>query len=101
MPASPIVPISFLWRVSKNPVGLEQLDLTGCTGLRDIPQVAALENLVQLSLVNCRQVAGIEVVEKLPRLAIVMLGGSGVIPASVESLTPANPEIIFDFAASE
>jgi hypothetical protein len=81
--------------------GLEQLDLTGCTALTDISQVAELGNLVQLSLVKCRQVTEIKPVEKLPKLVIVMLGGSGVLPASVESLSLANAEMIFDFAGSE
>ena len=81
-------------------VGLEQLDLTGCTALVDISRVAALENLVQLSLVKCRQVTDVSAVEKLPGLVIAMLGGSGVIPASVESFSLANEGLIFDFSAS-
>lgn len=81
--------------------GLEQLDLTGCTALADVARVGTLTDLVQLSLVQCRQVQDITVVEKLPRLAIVMLGGSGVIPASVESLNLVNKEMIFDFAVSD
>ncbi|MEM9016305.1 MAG: hypothetical protein AAGC68_04775 [Verrucomicrobiota bacterium] len=79
---------------------LEQLDLTGCENLDDIAPVKALENLVQLSLVNCRKVTDLEPVEALEKLVIVMLGGSGVVPAAVESLDPANEEIIFDFAVS-
>ncbi len=81
--------------------GLEQLDLTGCANLSEIGKVSALGNLVQLSLVKCRQVADIKAVEKLPKLVIVMLGGSGVVPASVEELSLTNKEMIFDFAVSE
>jgi hypothetical protein len=40
-------------------------------------------------------------VEKLPKLRIVMLGGSGVVPVSVEGLPLANEELIFDFTISE
>lgn len=80
---------------------LEQLDLTGCVNLEDVSQVARLENLVQLSLVKCRRVTDIASIEDLEKLVIVMLGGSGVVPAAVEDLEPANEEIIFDFAVSE
>lgn len=81
--------------------GLEQLDLTGCENLEGIGPVASLEKLVQLSLVKCRKVQDITPVEKLENLVIVMLGGSGVVPAAVEELDPANEEIIFDFAVAE
>lgn len=81
--------------------GLEQLDVVGSENLADISSVAALGSLVQLNLVKCRQVTDIKFVEKMPKLAIVMLGGSGVIPSAVEGLNLANKDIIFDFAASE
>ncbi len=83
---------------SKN---LEQLDLTGCRNLVDVIELSQLENLVQLSLVKCRQVTDITPVKELEKLVIVMLGGSGVIPASIEDLETANKDIIFDFAVGE
>ncbi len=76
---------------------LEQLDLTGCANLQDITSLARLEALVQLSLVKCRQVTDITPVVELEKLVIVMLGGSGVVPAATEDLKTANKEIIFDF----
>ncbi len=82
-------------------VGLEQLDLTGCQNLTDITQVSQLESLVQLSLVKCRQVRDITPVVDLEKLVIVMLGGSGVIPESIEALDPVNEDLIFDFAVGE
>ncbi len=85
----------------ENGAALEQLDVTGCANLKDIDGIAKLENLVQLSLVKCRQVTDVAVVENLPKLVIVMLGGSGVVPAAVEGLSPLNQELIFDFAVSE
>jgi internalin A len=81
--------------------GLEQLDLTGCDNLTGIDPVAELRNLVQLSLVKCRKVQDIAPAASLEKLVIVMLGGSGVVPAAVEKLEPANKEIIFDFAVPE
>ena len=80
---------------------LEQLDLTGSSNLEGIEPVSELRNLVQLSLVKCRKVTDIKPVERLEALVIVMLGGSGVVPASVEKLEPENPDIIFDFAVAE
>lgn len=81
--------------------GLEQLDLTGCENLGEISALAKLDQLVQLSLVKCRQVDRIDAAVGLPKLVIVMLGGSGVVPASVEKLKPANEDLIFDFAVAE
>lgn len=81
--------------------GIEQLDLTGCVNLHDVTRVAALKRLLQLSLVKCRQVTDVSFVEGLPELVIAALGGSGVVPASVEELEPANEEIIFDFEVSQ
>ncbi|MEM9018713.1 MAG: hypothetical protein AAGC68_17015, partial [Verrucomicrobiota bacterium] len=60
----------------------------------------SLSNLVQLSLVKCRQVNDISVIESMEKLIIVMLGGSGVVSAAVEELEPVNAEIIFDFTVS-
>lgn len=81
--------------------GLEQLDLRGCTNLKGIDELSELQNLVQLNLVQCRQVTDITPIVGLENLVIVMLGGSGVVPASVEDLEPANKELIFDFAVGE
>ncbi len=81
--------------------GLEQLDLRGCTNLKGIGEVRTLRNLVQLNLVQCRQVTDITPIVGLENLVIVMLGGSGVVPASVEDLEPANKELIFDFSVAE
>ena len=81
--------------------GLEQLDVTGCRNLKSIDEVAKLTSLVQLSLVKCREVTDITPVVALEKLTIVMLGGSGVLPDSVEDLETANPDIIFDFAVGE
>lgn len=80
--------------------GLEQLDLTGCEKLKDVSALESLSSLVQLSLVKCRQVSDVSVIESMEKLIIVMLGGSGVVPASVEKLKPVNEEIIFDFTVS-
>lgn len=81
--------------------GLEQLDVKGCTVLADITSLSQLSNLVQLNLVQCRQVTEISALAGLEKLVIVMLGGSGVVPASVEDFESANKDIIFDFAVSE
>ncbi|MDF1826195.1 MAG: hypothetical protein P1U68_16230 [Verrucomicrobiales bacterium] len=80
--------------------GLEQLDLTGCESLKDVSALESLSSLVQLSLVKCRQVSEVSVIESMEKLVIVMLGGSGVVPASVEKLNAVNDEIIFDFTVS-
>ncbi len=81
--------------------GIEQLDLAGCENLVDLGAVAELGSLVQLNLVKCRSLTDIRPVEKLPKLVIVMLGGSGVVPAAVEALELANEEMIFEFALAE
>lgn len=81
-------------------VGLEQLDLTGCEALKDVSSLKGLNNLVQLSLVKCRLVDDVSVIESMEKLVIVMLGGSGVVSASLENLKPVNDEIIFDFTVS-
>lgn len=80
---------------------LEHLDVTGSENLADVCAAAALASLVQVSFVKCRAVTAVPFVEKLPKLRIVMLGGSGVVPASVEGIKTANEEIIFDFAVAE
>lgn len=80
--------------------GIEQLDLTGCEFLQDVTALKDLDELVQLSLVKCRQVSDVSVIEAMEKLIIVMLGGSGVVPAAVEKLKPVNEEIIFDFTVS-
>jgi hypothetical protein len=80
---------------------LEHLDVTGCGNLADVSEAASLAGLVQVSFVKCRAVTAVPFVEKLPKLRIVMLGGSGVVPASVEGIKTANEEIIFDFAVAE
>ncbi|MDF1849352.1 MAG: leucine-rich repeat protein [Verrucomicrobiales bacterium] len=81
--------------------GIEQLDLSGCENLHDVTAVAELRSLLQLSFVKCRQVTEIDFVENLPKLVIVALGGSGVVPASVEELKPANKELFFDFELAD
>ena len=81
--------------------GLEHLDVTGCENLDEVGPVAKLSSLVQISLVKCRLVKAVPFVEKLPKLRIVMLGGSGVVPVSVEGLPLSNEELIFDFTISE
>jgi len=81
--------------------GLEQLDVTGCRNLKEIKQVSQLTSLVQFSLVKCRQVIDIAPVADLAELTVVMLGGSGILPDSIEDIEMANPEIIFDFAVGE
>lgn len=80
---------------------LEHLDVTGCANLADVSAAAKLASLVQVSFVKCRAVTAVTFVEKLPKLRIVMLGGSGVVPAAVEGLSAANQEILFDFAVAE
>lgn len=80
---------------------LEHLDVTGCVNLGDVAAAAKLANLVQVSFLKCRGVTAVPFVETLPNLRIVMLGGSGVLPAAIEGLKAANEEIIFDFAAAE
>jgi hypothetical protein len=80
---------------------LEHLDVTGCVNLGDVAAAAKLANLVQVSFVKCRGVTAVPFVETLPNLRIVMLGGSGVVPAAIEGLKAANGEIIFDFAVAE
>lgn len=81
--------------------GLEHLDVTGCENLAEVGAVAKLPNLVQISLVKCRGVTAVPFVETLAKLRIVMLGGSGVVPVTVEGLPLANEELIFDFTVSE
>jgi len=81
--------------------GLEHLDVTGCENLAEVGPVAKLSSLVQISLVKCRLVTAVPFVEKLPKLRIVMLGGSGVLPVNVEGLPLSNEELIFDFTISE
>ena len=78
----------------------EEIDLTGCEALKDVSALQSLPSLVQLSLVKCRQVSDIEIIESMEKLVIVMLGGSGVVPASVKNLKTVNEEIIFDFTVS-
>jgi len=78
--------------------GLIQLDLTGNEHLSDLAALASLTELAQLNLSQCPAVTEIAVVESLEKLVIVMLGKSGVPPASVESLKPKNKELIFDFS---
>ncbi len=73
----------------------------GCENLVDVSAAAKLTGLVQVSFVKCRGVTAVPFVETLPKLRIVMLGGSGVVPAVVEGLKAANEEIIFDFAVAE
>lgn len=84
----------------ENAAGLEQLDLSGCEWLKDVSALESLLNLVQLSFVKCRQVDDVSVIESMEKLVIVMLGGSGVVPAAIEKLKPVNDEIIFDFTVS-
>ncbi len=79
-------------------VAIEQLDLTGCENLEDVSANRSLETLTQLNLVKCRNVRDVGFVESLAGLGVVMLGGSGVVPASTEELKPANKEIILDFS---
>ncbi|MEM9280975.1 MAG: hypothetical protein AAGA96_04050 [Verrucomicrobiota bacterium] len=81
--------------------GLEQLDLTGCRGLIDVSSLESLDNLVQLSLVKCRKVTDISPVIDLPNLVVVMLGGSGVDPGSIEAFDPANEQLFFDFTIGQ
>jgi len=80
---------------------LEHLDVTGCEHLADVSAMARLANLVQVSFVKCRKVTAVPFVERMPKLRIVMLGGSGVVPAAVEGLKAANEEIILDFTVAE
>ncbi|MDA7921553.1 hypothetical protein N9B73_07335 [Verrucomicrobiales bacterium] len=77
---------------------IEQLDLTGCENLSDVSAIASLEKLTQLNLVKCRGVRKVNFIESLSGLGVVMLGGSGVVPASTEELRLANKEIILDFS---
>lgn len=77
---------------------LEQLDLTGCENLTDISQISHLGGLTQLSLSRCRAVTEITPLLELEKLLIVMLGGSGVVPGSIEDLKPASKEVAFDFS---
>ena len=81
--------------------GLEQIDLSGCESLTDVAELATLKNLVQLSLTKCRQVTDINHVEGLEKLAIVLLGGSGVVPASIKDLKRAMRQTVFDFLLAE
>lgn len=78
--------------------GLIQLDLTGNEHLSDLAALAKLPELSQLNLSQCSAVTDVAVVENLEKLVIVMLGKSGVAPASVESLKPKNKDLIFDFS---
>jgi len=84
----------------ENAPDLEQLDLTGSEALKDVSSLKELNQLVQLSLVKCRQVSDVSAIESMEKLVIVMLGGSGVVPAAVEKLKTVNEEIIFDFTVS-
>jgi len=77
---------------------IEQLDLTGCENLSDVSAIGSLKKLSQLNLVKCRSVREVGFIETLPGLGVVMLGGSGVVPASTEKLEPANKAIILDFS---
>lgn len=79
-------------------VAIEQLDLTGCENLSDVSAIGSLEKLRQLNLVKCRSVRDVVFIESLAGLGVVMLGGSGVVPASTEELKLANKEIILDFS---
>lgn len=81
--------------------GLEQLYVTGSENLESIKPLSALKNMVQLSLISCRKVNDLAPILELEKLVIVMLGGSGVVPAATEDLKTANKEIIFDFAVPE
>jgi internalin A len=78
--------------------GLIQLDLTGNEHLSDLAALAKLSELAQLNLSQCTAVTDVAVVEGLEKLVIVMLGKSGVAPASVERLKPKNKDLIFDFS---
>lgn len=78
--------------------GLIQLDLTGNEHLSDLAALAKLPELAQLNLSQCTAVTDVAVVEGLEKLVIVMLGKSGVAPASVEGLKPKNKDLIFDFS---
>ena len=60
-----------------------------------------MEELVQLSLTKCRQVTDIDRVRPLKKLVIVLLGGSGVLPASIEELKREMKKTAFDFLLAE
>lgn len=81
--------------------GLQQIDVGGCAALTNVSAVAELGEVVQLNFAKCRSLTDIRPVEGLAKLVIVFLGGSGVVPAAVESLKLANPDAIFEFAAGE
>lgn len=80
---------------------IEQLDLTGCESLQDISELSSLKNLSQLNLSKCRQVTEVSSLQSVEKLAIVLLGGSGVVPGSIKELQVGMKETVFDFAVTE
>jgi len=80
---------------------LEQLDVSGCDTLSDLAGLEKMANLVQLSLTKCRQVTDINRVRPLKKLVIVLLGGSGVVPASIKELKQEMKNTSFDFLLAE
>jgi|GEM_PF-488971 len=82
-------------------VNLEQLDVSGCQNLSDVAELEKMKNLVQLSLTRCRQVTDIHSVKNLKKLAIVLLGGSGVAPASIQDLKKSMKNTVFDFLLAD
>ena len=82
---------------------LRQLDCTGCENLEDISALKDLEHLRQLSLVDCRKIEDVKQLTSNTNLEIVVLGGSGVHPASIDEMREVFPEdkTIFDFSIPE
>ena len=80
---------------------LEQLDVTGCENLVEVGAIGELKALVQLIMIKCRRVTELPPIGELENLVVVMLGGSGVVPASVEAFDGANEDMFFDFTVAE
>ncbi len=84
-----------------NSPGLQQLDLTGCETLTDVSDLSKMKELIQLNLTKCEQVTDINVIKDLENMGIVLLGGSGVIPASIKELKREMRGTIFDFLLAD
>lgn len=80
---------------------LQHVDFTSCDGLEDTLALGKLQELTRLSFLSCRKISDISHLQENKKLALVRLGGTGVVPTDIEPLQELLPDTVFDFSEPE